>query len=198
MKEEQTDYLATAFLSSSLREEDREFVDYVSKVLEAHKIKPTGTVGKFSASPENPVSLMNKNIPDSDFVVICATPRYVQKDIKTGEESYGLSEMIHVETGMAIAHGKPVVVFVQEGTNIGSALPNVTQYITLNGKEDDFISKKALISSLLNNAFQFVQEMNSNKSVQSFKKFAVGSMAAYGIYKLIGSIFGGESKKETI
>ena len=125
---EEKKYAAKAFVSSSLRNEDKIFVEYVCKLLKAYNIQPFGTVGMFSASPENPITLMNRNIHLADFVVICATPRYIQKDIKTGKISKGLSEMIHIETGMAIAHGKPVVVFVKEGTDVGNALPNVTRY----------------------------------------------------------------------
>lgn len=50
--------------------------------------------------------------------------------------------MVHVETGMAFMANKPVVVFVQEETNVGSFIPNIIQYITLNGDYDDFKNKK--------------------------------------------------------
>lgn len=182
-------YVARAFVSCSLRPEDEPFVNYVCQILDSHNIQPIGTVGKFSASPENPVSLMNKNIPLADFVVICATKRYLQKDLKTGAVSFGLSEMVHFETGMAVAHGKPVVVFVQEGTNVGNILPNITQYIVLNGQQEDFIAKKDLIFSLLNNAYLFVKEMKNDKSLKTVGKFLVGGLAVFGGIKLIQAIF---------
>ncbi|TAF08822.1 MAG: hypothetical protein EAZ75_10060 [Flavobacteriia bacterium] len=142
MADTEKKYAAKAFVSCSLRQKDEKFVNYVCRILEVHNIQAFGTVGKFSASPENPITLMNKNIPLADFVVIVATPRYIQKDLTTGIITHGLSEMVHVETGMAIAHGKPAVVFVQEGTNIGNAIPNITQYVTLNRQENDFDAKK--------------------------------------------------------
>jgi hypothetical protein len=181
-------YVAKAFVSCSLRQEDESFVNNICKILKDHKIKPFGTVGKFSASPENPVALMKKNIPLADIVVICATKRYMQKDLKTGAVSYGLSEMVHFETGIAVANNKPVVVFVQEGTNVGNVLPNITQYITLNGHPDDLENKRNLIFSLLNSAYQFVQNAKSNKSINSLKKIAIGGLAIYGGFKLVQAI----------
>ncbi|PKP01184.1 MAG: hypothetical protein CVU11_16040 [Bacteroidetes bacterium HGW-Bacteroidetes-6] len=187
-------YAAKAFVSCSLRTEDENFVNYVCRILDSHNIQPFGTVGKFAASPENPVALMNKNIPLSDIVVICATKRYLQKDLKTGAVSYGLSEMVHFETGMAVAHGKPVVVFVQEGTDVGSVLPNITQYITLNGQHEDFEAKRKLIFSLLNNAYQFVRKANNNKTLRTVGNIAVGGLAIYGGIKLFQTILGNKKK----
>ncbi len=185
-------YAARAFVSCSLRPEDENFVNYVCRILDFHNIQAFGTVGKFSASPENPIALMNKNIPLADFVVIVATPRYLQKDLATGKITHGLSEMVHVETGMAIAHGKPVVLFVQEGTHIGNALPNITQYVVLNGQRTDFDAKRKLIFSLLNNAYLFVQKIKSDNTLKSVGKVAVGGLAVYGGIKLLQAIFGGE------
>lgn len=164
-------YIAKAFVSCSLREEDKQFIKHIENILEAHYIKPVGTVGKFSASPESPAQLMKKNIPEADFVVIVATPRYIQQDLQTGEVTYGLSEMIHVETGIAYAYDKPVVVFVKEGTNIGNFVPNITQYVVLNGGYDDFYAKRPIIYSLLKNTQKIVMEIRSNKSAKSFGKF---------------------------
>jgi hypothetical protein len=179
-----------AFISCSLREEDKEFIDLVCNILIAHKILPFGTVGKFSASPENPLELMKTNIPLSDIVVICATPRYFQVDLMTGQESYGLSEMVHVEAGIAIANNKPVVVIVQEGTNIGKALPNVTQYIELNGKRDDYNSKKPLIRSLLMNAKKMVYNINYEKTIKLIIKIVIAVLAIYGAIKVFQALFG--------
>ena len=190
------EYYAKAFVSCSLRAEDEPFVDFICSILKAYNIKPFGTVGKFSASPENPITLMNKNIKNADIVVICATPRYIQKDIQNGNESNGLSEMIHVETGMAIAYGKPVVAFVKEGTNVGNALANITQYIELTGTKEDYIEKKDLIYSLLNNAYKYSieerkkaqkekQDKESNENWATVGKFATLALAFTSIIKFI-------------
>lgn len=186
----QKQYAARAFVSCSLRHEDKPFVDYIENILKAHNIEPFGTVGKFSASPENPAVLMKRNIPFADFVVICATPRYLQKDLHTGRVSYGLSEMIQVETGIAYANDKPVVVLGQEGTNFGTFIPNITQYITLNGKPDDFSAKQQLIFSLLNTAYLIAKELKDKKALKTAGKVLVGGLAVYGTYKLLQAIFG--------
>ncbi|MBA7549886.1 hypothetical protein ES705_42386 [subsurface metagenome] len=87
---------ANAFLSCSLRKKDEQFVKFVSTILKQHNIRPFGTVGKFEASPENPVDLIKKNIPKADLVVIAATPRYIQIDMKSNVHRKSLSEMLHV------------------------------------------------------------------------------------------------------
>lgn len=181
-----------AFVSCSLRIEDKKFVDYICRILKAHKINTFGTVGKFSAAPENPVVTMQKNIDSADIVVICATPRYLQKDVKSGKESKGISEMIHVEAGMAMAKNKPLIVFVEEGTDVGSAIPSVTQYITLNGQKDDFIEKKNLIYSLLNSAYCHVQSFKDKKTQDKIGTILVAGLAIYGGVKLVEFIFGGK------
>ena len=185
-------HVATAFVTCSLRKEDRPFVDYVCSILDYHGIKPFGTVGKFSASPENPVILMKKNIPRADMLVVCATPRYMQRDISTGQVSHGLSEMVHVETGMAYAFGKPVVVFVQEGTNVGSFLPNISQYVVLDGRVEDYRMQEGTIYSLLNNAYGIVRELRKNKGVRATQDLVVTGLALYGGLKLAQALFSKE------
>lgn len=179
----QTNYVATAFLSCSLRQEDRPFINYIERILKSHSIKPIGTVGLFSAAPTNTAEHMKKNIPLADFVVIVATPRYLQKDIKTGKLSYGLSEMVHVETGMAYMAGKPVVVFVQEGTDVGNFLPNVTQYIVLNGKQEDLQMKWSLINSLIRNAYNLVRQLKEQAANNSFWSALTTGFAIFGAIK---------------
>ena len=167
----QHEYYARAFVSCSLRAEDKPFVDFICCILEAYHIKPFGTVGKFYAAPQNPVVSMKENIKDADIVVICATPRYTLKDIHTSNETNGLSEMIHVETGMALSAGKPVVAFVKKGTNVGCVIPNITQYVELTGEEEDYREKENIISSLLNNAYkQFRVKYLQNKKEAAIAK----------------------------
>ena len=194
------EYYARAFVSCSLRDEDRPFVDFVCSILESYHIQPFGTVGKLYAAPENPVVSMDKNINNADIVVICATPRYIQQDIHNGKESQGLSEMIHVETGMSYAYDKPVVVFVEKGTNVGGAIPNITQYVELTGDEEDYNEKKDLIYSLLNNAYKrfrdkYIRRQNVSAAIARGKentemwatigKVAVLAIATYAIIKFL-------------
>ena len=201
-------YPAKAFVSCDLKEEDKPFVDYIENILRKYNIEPFGTVGRYSASPENPAVLMKKNIPFADIVVICVTPRYLQKDLKTGKVSHGFSEMILIETAIAYANNKPVVVFVQEGTDVGKFIPNITQYITLNGHSDDFAKKQHLIDSLLISAYTKAKDikqkteetrkkLNESKGRIEVVKVIVAALviisvvvlAIYGFYTLINNKF---------
>ncbi len=130
---------------------------------------------------------MRQNIPLVDFIVIVATPRYIQKDIKTGNKSLGLSEMVHVEAGMAYMAKKPVLAFVQEGTNGGNFLPNVTQYITLNGRNEDLKNKWELINDLIRNTFGIIQEIKKQVADKSFLNALTTGLAIFGGYKLFQS-----------
>jgi len=163
-----TTYLARAFISCSLRTEDKPFIEFIERILMAYKILPFGTVGKFSAAPTNTSELMKKNIPLADFVVIVATPRYFQKDLQADRISLAISEMLHVESGMAFMADKPLVVFVQEGTNVGNFIPTVTQYITLSGEQSDLNEKWQLIGVLLNNTYSIVRQKKEQEANKSF------------------------------
>lgn len=181
----QNHYIANAFVSCSLRNEDRWFIDLVANILYHYQIRPFGTVGLYDASTENPVQLMKKNIEQADFVVIVATKRYLTKDSSNGKISNMLSEMIHTEAGMAFANSKPVVVFVEEGTNVGNFLPQITQYITLDGTQNNLDSQTNLIMYLINNAYQKSEEIKRQKSWQALGRLVVGGLAIFGGLKLL-------------
>lgn len=195
---QQNKQILTAFVSCSLREEDKPFIDLVEKILDRHHIKPVGTVGKYAASPINPTKHMKQNIPLADIVVIVATPRYLQKDLQTGQASYGLSEMVHVETGMAYMAGKPVVVFVQEGTHVGNFLPNITEYIVLNGQQTDLHKKWSLINSLLGNAYNIVEKIKDHEASKEFGNFLLGGLAVIGGIKIAGDIFSANEPRRRV
>jgi hypothetical protein len=169
---------ANAFVSCSLRVEDKPFIDLVEGLLHQHNVKPVGTVGKYSAAPTNLAEHMKQNIPLADFIVIVATPRYLQHDVHTGKANYGVSEMLHVETGMAFMANKPVLVFVKEGTTIGSFLPNITQYITLNGR--DHSQKSALIRSLFINTYNVVTQNRKQQSSSEVGDLIKTGLAVWG------------------
>ena len=184
----QQNHVATAFLSCSLRQEDRAFINFIEQILQAHYIKPMGTVGYFSSAPTSTAEHMRNSIPQADFVVLVATPRYVQKDINSGESTQGISEMLHVETGMAHMAGKPVVVFVQEGTNVGNFLPTITQYITLNGQQSDLQQKWAQINSLIKHSCDIVRQKKTEVQNQSLWKALTTGLAIVGGISLLNSM----------
>lgn len=139
-----------------------------------------GTVGKYSASPINIADHMRENIPLADFVVIVATPRYLQLDLHKNEITNGLSEMVHVEAGMAFALKKPVIVFVKEGTHVGNFLPNITQYIILNGEVSDVKAKWTLIHKLIDNARKIVRNVKDGEIAETVFGVGVAGLALYG------------------
>lgn len=195
----QTNYLARAFLSCSLRTEDKPFIDFINRILKAYNIEPFGTVGKFSAAPTNTADLMKKNIPLADFVVIAATPRYFQRDLKSNCSNLAISEMLHVESGMAFMSEKPLVVFVQEGTNVGNFIPTVTQYITLNGAQSDINEKWQLIGDLLKNTYATVKHIKEQEANRLFWNAITNGLAIWGGLKIIESLSEDEKpKKKTI
>ncbi len=152
---------------------------YVESILRSFKIQPFGTVGRYAAAPVNPTVHMRQQIAKADFIVICATPRYIQTEVKTGKITHGISEMVQVEAGMVYASNKPVVVFAQQGTSTGGFLPNITQYITLSCTRDDQQYVK-LIGSLLSNASKIAYSQKFKKGAKIAGGIAVGGLAAYG------------------
>lgn len=185
-------YLANVFVSCSLRSQDRQFIDLVTNILHYFNFNPFGTVGHFDASTDNPTILMKNNIDRCDFVVIAATKRYITKDAHSEKESNSLSEMIHTEAGMAYAKSKPIVVFVEEGTNVGNFIPNVTQYITLDKTQQNLDSQYNLIVALLNNALEKVQSHKRKNAWKEIGNFALTGLAIFGGLKL----FEGNSEYE--
>jgi len=185
-----------AFVSCSLRTEDRPFIDLVESILRTHNIIPTGMVGLHDASPVNPTIAMRQNIDKVDLVVIIATPRYLQQDLQSNSIHYGLSEMVHVETGIAYAFNKPVILFVQEGTYVGSFLPNVTQYIVLNGLQYDLDAKWPLICSLLQNSHRTVLSQKQQKSRYQLGGFLKAALAVVGGAALIDTFSAHEDEDD--
>ncbi|MEO2052197.1 MULTISPECIES: hypothetical protein [unclassified Allomuricauda] len=183
---EDAQYAAKAFVSCSLRKEDEPFVEFVERILLHCQIKPMGTVGRHSIAPVPIVEQMKKNIPLADFLVVVATPRYVQRDMANSSKSlYGLSEMIHVEAGMAYMLGKPVVVFVKQGTAVGSFLPNVTQYITLDGTVRNLQEQGHQISQLLKNAVEQIRKAKETEDQKSFWRMVRNGLAIVGGIKVL-------------
>jgi len=116
-----------AFLSCSLRTEDRPFVKFVAKMIKGFGFIPCKTVGMYSAAPKPLYEQMREGIKVTDCLVIAATPRYIQQDIsERTTRKKGISEMIYTEAGIAIAFNKPVLVFASDETDIGKLLPTVT------------------------------------------------------------------------
>lgn len=171
----------TAFISCSLRQEDKLFVARVDWLTRIFGFQPVGTVGKYDAAPKPIWQQMKDNVKSADCVVLAATPRYVQQDISdkkiTGK---AMSEMLHTEVGMAVASDRPVLAFVLEGTDVGSFLPQAVQYITLKQDGSDIFSKWHLISAYFNNALTMIRDRWAREDRGQVFKLVVGGLAILG------------------
>lgn len=175
-----------AFISCSLRSQDARFVTFIERYLHQNGIEPFGTVGRNAASPQNPVELMKENIEKSDFIVVCATKRYFQEDIHNkNQKSAGISEMLQFESGMAHASSKPLIVFVEEGVNMGSAIPNITQYITVRKNGDRLAFQRKTAFGLLEKVKEQCEENRSMEMFSGLGVLAVIGLAIYGGAKLL-------------
>jgi len=157
-----------------------QFINFIEGILRFNGITPVGTVGRHSAAPVNPAEHIKQNIHLADIVVIVATPRYIQKDIQSGKIVYGLPEMIHAEAGIAFMSNKPVIIFVKEGTEVGGFLPNITQYIILNGTLSDFNKKQLLIQNLFTNARKIVFEAKERAKSIATENLFIKGFAIFG------------------
>lgn len=131
---------------------------------------------------------MKENISKADILVVVVTPRYYQNDYHRGKQSTGFSEMLHVESGMAFANDIPVIVFIKEGTNVGSFLPNLTQPIILKGDWRSDKKHRPLINSIFDKATKIVDAKKDKKSLKAFGQVALFGLAAIGVGKVLSNV----------
>lgn len=168
-----------AFISCSLDPADEPFVTFVESLVDRFGFHPFGTVGRYSAAPEPIWQQMKENIQASDCVVLIATPRFIRQDVRDRSRTgKGMSDHLHVELGMAVMTNRPVLAFVQEGTDIGSFLPHLVQYIVLNPR--DRVALEAQ-SPLIANYFRSALSIIQNRWREENRKdllYAVGAVLA--------------------
>ena len=109
---------------------NKPFVNMLNGYL-MHIIQPIGTVGKYSAAPINSAELMRQNIPYGGYNRYCRNSPLYSERHQNNQTVSGISEMLHVESGIAYAFNKPMWFFCSEGAVVGNFLPNITQYIVL-------------------------------------------------------------------
>jgi hypothetical protein len=143
----------------------------------------------------NPTELMKVNIALADITVIIVTKRYEQKDVLSGKVTYGPSEMIHAEVAMSFMATKPVVVIAQHGTAVGSFIPNITQFIVLDGTNEDLKQKEILIRSLLKNACEMAENAEELEVSSEFIDFIIKALAVIGGAAILHDII--NTKKQT-
>lgn len=86
---------------------------------------------------------------------------------------------------MAYMLGKPVVVFVKQGTAVSSFLPNVTQYITLDGTVRNLQEQGHQISQLLKNAVEQIRKAKETEDQKSFWRMVRNGLAIVGGIKVL-------------
>lgn len=178
-----------AFISCSVRPEDQAFNKAVERVVKRYGFEPTGTVGLHVNYAEPiPVS-MEKEIEVCDILVVAASPRYLQSEIKSDTKpSYAIPEMLHVESAMAYKAKKPIVAFVQQGVNVGGFLPHITQYFTVDSKTYKVHSKRQL-KPFFNDLHVRVEKSIKGKDKESFGWFTIFGLAAIGLYTVVKNLF---------
>ena len=85
-----------AFISCSLREEDKHFINFIIRIVQRFGFQPFGTVGMFAQEPKPVWQSMKENIEKFDCVILIATPRYIQQDIK----DKSITDQVHKEYGL--------------------------------------------------------------------------------------------------
>lgn len=187
-----------AFISCSLRREDGEFVDVIAAITGRFGFEAVGTVGKYEAAPKPIWEQMKEGIRAADCIVLVATPRYVQQDIRDRETTHrGISELLHVEVGMAVMADRPILAFVQEGTNVGAFLPAAVQYVELRGDRADLEGKWPMIVRYFENALGMIRErwrIENRADWANLGKFVLGGI---GAITLIDAIFGDNNGERT-
>ncbi|TGL55276.1 hypothetical protein EHQ61_00775 [Leptospira wolffii] len=180
-----------AFISCSLRAEDKAFIDWIVRLTKLFGFSPFGTIGKYSAAPKPLYQQMKEGIEEADCLILIATPRYVQEDLHTKVNTgHGISEMLHVEVGMAVASGKPVLVFVQKGTNVGTFVPNLVQYIEIDVYNQEDIQKKwPLIVNYFRSALSIITSNWEKAKNKETMKMLQGILAVIGGAAILNSIF---------
>jgi hypothetical protein len=173
-------------------------VDFIARTACACGFVPCATVGKFEASPIPLWQHMLDGIRATDCLIVAATPRYIQQDVADKQKTKkGISEMLHVESAMALAQRKPVLVFVQSGTDIGPFLPSVTQYITVDEtSRRDVEEKWPLIVRYFTNAWHIIEGKRKDEHKRQLLNVAVTGFALVGAVTLIDYLFGEDKKQK--
>ncbi len=187
-----------AFISQSLRPEDEAFAGFVARLVRHFGFEPMGTVGKREAAPRPIWEQMRDGIKTADCIVLAATPRYLQQDVHDRERTgKGISEQLHVEVGMAVMADRPILAFVEEGTNVGAFLPGAGQYIVLRpGDQEDLKAKWPLIVRYFENALTIIRARWQREKKDELVKAAGIILGGIGALAVLDAIFPDDGKKK--
>jgi hypothetical protein len=184
-------YKPKAFISCSLRNEDKDFVDLVINLTEQLGFEPFGTVGKYVASPKPLWQQMRDGIKEADCIVMALTPRYIQQDIHDKKNTgQSISEMLHFELGMAVYKGIPIIALGSDDKVYGKLLPSMVSIISFNPtNEADFLTKWPLIQNYFKNAMKIIAKkwkaLDDEKLTKQVKSILAFIGAATVVYLFI-------------
>lgn len=186
-----------AFVSCSLRDEDKPFVEWMFAVIQRFGFQPIGPVGRNLYAPLPIYQQMKDGIREADCLVLVATPRYIQEDIHNRKLGNGISEMLHVEVGMATMSERPVLAFVQKGTDVGGFLPSLVQYIEIDpNSQADIDSNWPAISNYFRSALLLIQQRWVEDNRKSLFKGIGLILGIIGAAKVVDSIFSDQDSIE--
>ncbi len=180
-----------AFISCSLREEDEIFNNLIIQITEKLGFQAVGTVGKFSAAPKPIWQQMQDGIKNADCVVLIATTRYLTQDIHDKEKTgTSISELLHIELGMAISSERPVLVFVEKGTDVGEFISSMVQYIEIDKNDkNDLDTKSPLIANYFRSALSMIQNKWSIEKKANIIGIIKSALVIIGGATLLSSLF---------
>lgn len=180
-----------AFISCSIRDEDRKFVNFIIKIVKMQNFQPFGTIGLLDAFPEEIPKSMVDNIEKADCLIVIATPRYLQTEIGKNSTKKTISENIVTEIGIASAHKIPVLAFVLKGTTVHNHLKNVTQIIEIDPYNKlDVRNKIPLINKYFNNTRNKIAGIWRSQGIDNVTKWSGIALGAVGVFTIFKYLFG--------
>lgn len=154
----QTIYRPKAFISCSLRLEDKEFVEMVEHITTHLGFHPFGTVGRHTAAPKPLWQQMRDGIKEADCIVMALTPRYHHQDIHDKKQTgQSISPMLDVELGMAVYKGIPIIAIASDNKVYGKILPSMVSIVTIDTRDqNDFYAKWPLLQAYFTSAMKLI------------------------------------------
>ncbi len=178
-----------AFLSCSIRPQDRYWVDFVREKV----LRPNGigccTVGVDVSAPQPPLDTMREWIEKSDCVVAIATARFEARDIQCPQDKLLLLPYaVDEELLMGWLSGKPLVVFKAEGLSATGILgAQKTTWIQFDPSDSLSLRRQSthpLIISMLRNLLRELKQRKRMEITRRVLDWGAKGLALLGAYGL--------------
>lgn len=176
--------LYRAFISRGLWPEDRALGDPVAEMIREWGFQTT-TVGIEVHAPQNGVpTAIREHIGKSDAMIALATPRF--QDELTG--LWRTLEWLHAEAGIAFGADKPLLILRDNSVSLGglpSYLSRPADVPVLSFDRSHPEALQAVFSGAMPSFRDWIATKKRDVFLRTLGKIAVGSLAAYGAYKLL-------------